>query len=50
MSDPRIPEALAPAIVGVVSIHDFRPHPMYKKAIPGYTSGSLYALLPADFK
>jgi subtilase family serine protease len=50
MSDPRIPEALAPAIVGIVSIHDFRPHPMYKKAIPGYTSGSLYALLPADIQ
>ena len=50
MSDPRIPKALAPAIVGIVSIHDFRPHPMYKKAIPGYTSGSLYALLPADIQ
>jgi hypothetical protein len=27
MSDPRIPEALAPAVVGVVSMHDFKPHP-----------------------
>jgi subtilase family serine protease len=50
MRDPQIPEALAPAIVGIVSIHDFRPHPMYKKVIPGYTAGALYALLPADFE
>jgi hypothetical protein len=50
VSDPRIPEALAPAIVGIVSIHDFRPHPMYKKISPAYTSGSLYALLPADIQ
>jgi hypothetical protein len=30
MSDPRIPAALAPAIQGVVSLHDFRPHPLNK--------------------
>jgi subtilase family serine protease len=30
MSDPKIPAALSPAIVGVVSLHDFRPHAMYK--------------------
>ena len=28
MSDPKIPEALAPAIVGIVSLNDFMPHPM----------------------
>ncbi len=28
MSDPLIPEALAPAIQGIVSLHDFRPHPL----------------------
>ncbi|MGA2589284.1 MAG: protease pro-enzyme activation domain-containing protein [Bryobacteraceae bacterium] len=50
MRDPQIPEALAPAIVGVVSMHDFRPHPMYKEAVPNYTSGTLYALLPADIQ
>jgi subtilase family serine protease len=33
MSDPQIPTALAPAVVGVVSLHNFRPHPMYKTAI-----------------
>ena len=30
MSDPQIPAALAPAVVGVVSLHDFKPHPMYE--------------------
>jgi len=28
MSDPRIPEALAPVVAGIVSLHDFRPHSM----------------------
>jgi subtilase family serine protease len=28
VSDPQIPEALAPAVTGVVSMHDFRPHRM----------------------
>ena len=26
VSDPRIPAALAPAVEGIVSLHDFRPH------------------------
>src|SRR5208282_1658394 len=30
MSDPQIPAALAPAVVGVVSLHDFKPHTNYK--------------------
>jgi subtilase family serine protease len=30
MSDPQIPEALAPVVSGIVSLHDFRPHPMIK--------------------
>jgi len=30
MSDPQIPTALAPAVAGVVSLHDFRPDPMYR--------------------
>jgi len=30
MSDPQIPAALAPAIVGVVSLHDFLPHARYQ--------------------
>jgi subtilase family serine protease len=49
VSDPQIPEALAPAIAGVVSLHDFRPH---KMARPKYTvpTGAQpnYLLVPAD--
>ena len=30
MSDPQIPEALAPVVAGIVSLHDFRPHSMVK--------------------
>ena len=35
MSDPRIPEALAPVVGGVVSLHDFRPLSM-KMPAPKY--------------
>jgi len=35
MSDPRIPEALAPVVAGVVSLHDFRPLSM-KMPAPKY--------------
>lgn len=34
MSDPKIPEALAPAVVGVVSLNDFMPHPMMTAVKP----------------
>jgi len=55
MSDPRIPTALAPAIVGVVSLNDFRPRAMNKPR-PAYTfSGcgfitgeDCYTMVPAD--
>lgn len=47
--DPQIPAALAPAVAGVVSLHDFRPD---KKTRPKYTFGSgqqaTQALVPAD--
>jgi subtilase family serine protease len=51
MSNPSIPAALAPAIEGVVSLHDFRPRPM---AVPKaqytftFEGASLQALVPAD--
>jgi len=49
VSDPQIPAALAPAIAGVVSLHDFRPH---KMARPKYTftfdRQTYYAMVPAD--
>jgi subtilase family serine protease len=51
MSDPLIPEALAPVVAGVVSLHDFTPHPM-KRERANYTytqSGTTYqALTPGD--
>ena len=36
MSDPRIPAALAPAVVGVVSLNNFMPRPMNQPR-PAYT-------------
>lgn len=49
MSDPLIPAALAPAVLGVVSLHDFRPHPMHKLRLrTQYTVGSAHLLVPAD--
>lgn len=54
MSDPQIPEALAPAIVGVVSLHDFHPHAMSKQAKKKtdytFTSGgyTYQAVTPGD--
>ncbi len=50
MSDPQIPAAIAPAVTGIVSLHNFMPRPM-NKARPAYTftSGGAYqALVPAD--
>jgi subtilase family serine protease len=52
MGDPKIPAALAPAVAGIVSLHDFRPHPMVK--IRGqYTftdaiGSTIYAVVPGD--
>lgn len=60
MSDPQIPVALAPAVAGAVSLHDFRPHNMARPKVrpaaridsPEYTGtsgGSPYqAVVPAD--
>ena len=48
LSDPRIPAALAPAVVGVVSMHDFKPHTLYKQRA-NYTTGTGYFLVaPGD--
>jgi subtilase family serine protease len=51
MTDPRIPEALAPVVAGIVSLHDFRPHSM-RKPRTQYTAsagGFPYELVvPAD--
>jgi subtilase family serine protease len=51
MSDPQIPAALAPAVAGVASLHDFspramrRPHANYTFTASGQTN---QALTPAD--
>ena len=53
--DPQIPEALAPAVAGIVSMHDFRPHKMSRaadKSRPKYTFNAggqaIQAVVPAD--
>ena len=51
MSDPRIPAALAPAVVGVVSLNDFKPHTNYKLRTDYTFSGcgaDCYAVVPGD--
>jgi uncharacterized repeat protein (TIGR01451 family) len=53
MSDPAIPAALAPAVVGIISLHDFRPHPNFKSRArmavkSAYTAGSSTLVAPAD--
>jgi len=51
MNDPEIPEALTPAIVGIVSMHDFRPRALVRPR-PNYTytdsTGTYQAVTPAD--
>jgi uncharacterized membrane protein len=51
MSDPQVPAALAPAIMGVVSLHDFRPHSSYKSRV-NYTVSENgtehYLVVPGD--
>ena len=50
MSDPQIPAALAPAIAGVVALHDFKPHAMHKMRV-NYTTASGYDLVvPGDLE
>jgi subtilase family serine protease len=51
MSDPRIPTALAPAVVGVVSLNNFMPHAMNQPRAAYTFSGcgaDCYAVVPAD--
>ncbi len=53
MSDPKIPAALAPAVAGVVSMHNFKPRAMLEKRTNYTFSGcgaDCYALVPADFQ
>ena len=50
MSDPEIPVALAPAIVGITSLHDFYPHPLRNEIrdVPLDAFGSGQYVAPAD--
>jgi subtilase family serine protease len=51
MSEPQIPEALAPVVEGVVSLHDFMPHPLnIPHANYTFTSGGYQtqAVVPGD--
>lgn len=49
MSDPQIPEALSPAIAGIVSLHDFRPRSMKKSKTPSAQYNVAFQLVvPAD--
>lgn len=53
MSDPQIPAALAPAIHGVVSMHNFRPEAYHKFKTDFTFAGcgtNCYALVPEDFQ
>src|ERR1019366_4946111 len=62
MSDPEIPAALAGAVAGVVSLHDFKPQQMRVPVVrTNYvfsgctggtdgTAGSCYVLVPADLE
>jgi hypothetical protein len=57
MSDPKIPAALSGAVAGVVSLHNFMPHAMYKPKANYTFAGCVnvagntvncYAVVPAD--
>ena len=50
MGDPQIPAALAPAVAGIVSMHDFMPRKTLKMRIRLHLNGSatIYAVVPAD--
>jgi subtilase family serine protease len=56
VSDPRIPAALAPAIRGIVSLHDFRPKPALRRRtnrvpVADFDVGSTgFALVPGDLQ
>jgi subtilase family serine protease len=54
MSDPRIPEALAPVVLGVVSMHNFKPHsdlvPRTQYQVTGSSGGTYNLVVPADMQ
>jgi hypothetical protein len=49
MSDPQIPSALAPAVVGIVALHDFKPRSHHVAKRPNATIGNgTFAMTPSD--
>ena len=48
MSDPQIPEALAPVVAGIVSLHDFRPHSMKSRPERAGITLQFQLVVPAD--
>ena len=48
MSDPQIPAALAPAVAGIVSLNNFRPHAMHRARAQYTTSTGTTLVAPAD--
>lgn len=48
MSDPQIPEALAPAVEGVVSLRHFKPRPTLLKHTNYSTGGTTQLVAPGD--
>jgi subtilase family serine protease len=48
MSDPQIPAALAPAIVGVASLSDFMPRALNHPRVNYTVGGGAYLVAPAD--
>jgi regulation of enolase protein 1 (concanavalin A-like superfamily) len=52
MSNPQIPSAISSLVVGIVSLHDFSPHPMHQMkhqfTAPNPLGGTDFAMAPAD--
>jgi uncharacterized repeat protein (TIGR01451 family) len=48
ISDPMIPAALAPAVVGVVALNDFTPQPLSHPRTNYTVGGGTYLVVPAD--
>jgi subtilase family serine protease len=48
ISDPQIPAALGPVVVGIVSLNDFKPRAKYTSAGPCQLSASCFSVVPAD--
>lgn len=47
-SDPEIPAVLAAAVAGIVSLHDFRVHPLFRQRAQYTTTAGVTLVAPAD--